>query len=277
MYELLIRIETLCIEANPLTLLGVGAVATIVGLLLLLAGAYFSSAIIGMLGAVVGAFCGLLLSQWLDINALLTMAIGSAVLCIAAVLMRNIIIIVLAIIVFALAGGTTYSSFILAEPEQAKTMPGLSAFDGNFTVGNVLRFSDMDPAMRLSYLNQIAEKNDGFFEKLKALLRDTIGTMSPHKWKLLLTVLGGAIVGFILIWLLKALVVAISCSGVGALLVLVGAESLLMALGFEMCNALRGNRLPLTIVYFSMVGVGTIFQLLLARSHKLKKVKAEKK
>ena len=34
MYELLIRIETVCVEAQLLTLLGVGAVATVAGLLL---------------------------------------------------------------------------------------------------------------------------------------------------------------------------------------------------------------------------------------------------
>lgn len=113
MYELLIRIETLYLEAQPLMLLGMGAGAIIVGLLLWLAGAYFSSAIIGVLGAVVGSFCGLLISQWLDLNPLLSMTIGAVVFCIAAVLFKKIIIIVIAVIVFALAGGTAYSSIVL--------------------------------------------------------------------------------------------------------------------------------------------------------------------
>jgi len=72
MYELLIRVETLCVEAQPLTLLGIGAVATVVGLLFWLAGTYFSSVIIGVLGVVVGSFCGLLASQRLDVNSLLS-------------------------------------------------------------------------------------------------------------------------------------------------------------------------------------------------------------
>ena len=56
MYELLIRIETLCIGAQPLTLLGIGAITTVVGLLLWLAGTYLSSIVIGILGSVVGSF-----------------------------------------------------------------------------------------------------------------------------------------------------------------------------------------------------------------------------
>ena len=105
MYELLIRIETLFLEANLPVLLGIGAGTLIVGLLLWLGGTYYASMIVGMLGAVVGSVCGLLVSQWLDSNSLLSMIGGAAILCIAAVLFRNIIIIVPAVLVFALAGG----------------------------------------------------------------------------------------------------------------------------------------------------------------------------
>ena len=98
MYELLIRIETVCAGAPLLTLLGVGAVSIVVGLLLWLAGTYFSSVIVGVLGAAVGSFCGLLISQWFDVNSLLCMGIGAGVFCIAAVLLKNIIIIVLAML-----------------------------------------------------------------------------------------------------------------------------------------------------------------------------------
>ncbi len=54
MYELLIRIETICAGAPLLTLLTVGVIATAAGLLLWLAGTYFSSVIVGVLGAAVG-------------------------------------------------------------------------------------------------------------------------------------------------------------------------------------------------------------------------------
>lgn len=276
MYELLIRIETLFMDTGLVTLLGVGAAATVVGVLLWLAGTHFSSAIIGLLGAVVGAFCGLFFSQWLNFDAMLSMVIGAVVLCIAAFLFRNIIIIVLAIIVFALASGTAFSSWMLGEPGGAGDIPAVSGFDGTAKIGGIRGFSSMDPAMRLSYLNQIAEEQQGFSERLKAVLRDTMAAMSPHKWKLISAVLAGAIVGFLLIRVLKPLVIAISCSGVGALLVLVGVEGFAMAVGSQVCNAFRDHRFALTITYFAMVAVGAAVQLYRARARKLKAVKARK-
>ena len=271
MYELLIRIETVYVEAQLLTLLGVGAVATVAGLLLWLAGTYFSSVIIGILGAAVGSFCGLLVSQWIDVSSLLSMGIGAAVFCVAAVLLKNIIIILLAIIVFALVGGTGYSSTILGSPAQQQEQEAEPELAG------VSSFSQMDSTTRLSYVNQISEKQDGFFEKLKAMLKDTLGTMSPYKWKLLLATLVGGLGGLLLVWLIKRFVIALCCSVVGALLVIVGLDSLLMAAGFQMCNAFGGHRLALTVTYFSMLGIGAVAQLIIARSQKPKEAKAGKK
>lgn len=271
MYELLIRIETICVEAQLLTLLGVGAVATIAGLLLWLAGTYFSSVIIGILGAAVGSFCGLLVSQWFDVSSLLSMGIGAAVFCVTAVLLRNIIIIVLAIIIFALAAGTGYSSTILGSPAQQQEQ------EAELEPVAVSSFSQMDSATRLSYVNEISEQQDGFFEKLKTMLKDTLGTMNPYKWKLLLSTLIGGLGGLLLVWLIKRFVIALCCSVVGALLVLVGLESLLMAAGFQMCNAFGEHRLALTVTYFSMVGIGVVVQLLIARSQKPKEAEAKKK
>ena len=260
MYELLIRIETICMEATLPTLLGVGAVATVAGLLLWLAGTYFSSVIIGILGAAVGSFCGLLISQWFDVSSLLSMGIGAAVFCAAAVLLRNIIIIVLAIIIFALAAGTTYSSIILANPvQQQETEPEPVA---------VSSFSQMDAAMRLSYVEGVSMEQDGFFDKLKAMLKDTMNTMSPFKWKLLLSAVVGGLGGLLLVWFIKKFVIALCCSVVGALLVIVGVENLLMAAGFQMCSAFGGRRLALSVTYFSMVGIGAVVQLIVSRSKK---------
>jgi len=269
MYELLIRIETVCVGAPLLTLLGVGAISMVVGLLLWLAGTYFSSAIVGVLGAAVGSFCGLLISQWFDVNSLLSMGIGAGVFCIAAVLLKNIIIIVLAIIVFALVGGTVYSSVILGKPAQQQ--------DVELTSVPVSSFSHMDSTMRSSYVEQISEEEEGFFEKVKALLEDALGVMSPYKWKLLLSTLVGGLGGLLLVWLIKKFVLALCCSVVGAFLVLVGIESLLMAIGFQMCNAFQGHRLALTVTYASMAAIGTVVQLVLGMSKKPKEAEAEKK
>jgi hypothetical protein len=138
----------------------------------------------------------------------------------------------------------------------------------------VSSFSHMEPNMRLQYVNQISEKDDGFFEKLKALLSDALGIMSPHKWKLLLSILIGGIGGLVLIWLVKRLVLAICCSSVGALLVLVGIVNLLMTVNLQMCSVFKEQRFVLTVIYFSMVVIGTIVQLILTRSPKPKETTA---
>jgi hypothetical protein len=269
MYELLIRIETVCVEAPLPTLLGVGAVATVAGLLLWLAGTYFSSVIIGILGAAVGSFCGLLVSQWFDVSSLLSMGIGAAVFCAAAVLLRNVIIIVLAIIIFALAAGTAYSSIILGSPVQQQ--------ETELEPVAMSSFSQMDPTMRLSYVNEISTEQDNFFDKLKAMLKDAMSTMSPFKWKLLLSAIVGGLGGLLLVWFIKKIVIALCCSIVGALLVIVGVESLLMAAGFQMCNALGEHRLALSVIYFSMVGIGAVVQLIIARTKKPQEAENESK
>jgi hypothetical protein len=197
------------------------------------------------------------------------MGIGAAIFCAAAVLLRNVIIIVLAIIIFALVAGTAYSSIILGSPvQQQETEPEPVA---------VSSFSELDSTMRLSYVNEISEEQDGFFDKLKALLKDTMNTMSPFKWKLLLSTLVGGLGGLLLVWFIKKFVIALCCSIVGAMLVIVGIEHLLMAVGFQMCNAFGGHRLALSVTYFSMVGIGAVVQLIIARSKKPEEAEAEGK
>lgn len=70
MVEILIRIEGLCLESPSAVLLGCGLPVLIVGVLLWLGGSYFSAVLLGLLGAVGGAACGLYLSQSLNAHPL---------------------------------------------------------------------------------------------------------------------------------------------------------------------------------------------------------------
>jgi hypothetical protein len=262
MYELLIRIETLCLEAQPLHLVGVGAVMTAVGLLLWLGGTHLNSMIMSIFAGIVGSFWGLLASQRFDLNALLCMSIGIAVFSIAAFIFKRFIVIVLITIVLALAAGTAYSSVVLSTPTEQQ--------DSETSAAPVQSFSHMDPATRLAYFHEITGQEPSISGKLKAFLGDTLSTMSPHRWILLLFTLLGGIGGLLLIWLIKRPALAISYSVVGALLVLAGTESLLTAGGLQGCSILQEYRYGLTIIYFLMVGLGTIVQLFLTRSRKPK-------
>ena len=258
MFEILIRIETLCLNIQPLALLGCGLLVIILGLPLWLAGSYFSSIILGLLGAVVGSACGLLVSQWLDLSALVSMSVGAVVFTIAAVLFRNVLIILLATVVFALAGGTVYSSLILEE-----TAPQPST---ELKFALIQPFSQMDSSSRLTYANQVTVKAGSFLERLKLLVKDALQTVSPHKWKILLSAFVGGVVGLLLIWFIRKLILALCYSGVGTFLLLIGIEVVLLGISVNLCSLLQGRRSVLTIIFLSMLGFGTIFQLLVTRS-----------
>ena len=263
MFEILIRIESLCLESPPGALWGYGLLVLILGILLWLAGSYFSVVILGLLGAVVGSACGLLVSQWLSTPALLSMLIGAVILTLAAILFRNVLIILLATVVFGLAGVTAYSSLILKE-----TPPKT---DAAFNSSLIQPFSQMDTSSRLAYANQITEQGEGFFERLSLLVKDTLQTIEPYKWKVLLIALVAGIAGLFLIWFLRKLIMALCYSGVGTLLFLIGLEVTLLGMNVHLISWFQERQAGFTIIYFLLVGIGVIFQLLTMRSSKRKK------
>ncbi len=257
MYEILIRVETLFLESPPAVLLACGLGVLILGLLLWLAGSHFSAVILGLLGAVVGSACGLLVSQWLSVPPWVSMAGGAVVLTLAAVLFRNALMILLAILVFALAGSTAYSTLVLKETP-AKSFSLLSS-------SLIQPFSQMESSFRQAYITQMAENQDGFVERLRLLLQDAFQTMDPYKWKILLFALAGGVAGLLLIWILKKLVMALCYSGVGALMILIGLEILLLGVSVHLLSWFQNRQSSLSITYLVLVGVGTIYQLLTAK------------
>jgi len=80
MYELLLRTETLLSGLATPVLVAIGIGALVVGLVLWLGGTRYSAIIIGLLGAVVGSACGLLVGQQFNANPWLAMVVGAAVL-----------------------------------------------------------------------------------------------------------------------------------------------------------------------------------------------------
>lgn len=262
MFEILIRIESLCLESSPVALWGCGLLVLILGILLWLAGSYFNAVILGLLGAVVGSACGLLVSQWLSTPTLISMLIGAFGFTLAAILFRNVLIILLAILVFGLAGMTAYSSLILKEtPPKSST-----SFNSSF----IQPFSQMDTSSRLTYANQITEKGENFFDRLSLLIKDTLQTIEPYKWKVLLIALIAGAAGLLLIWFLRKLVMALCYSGVGTLLVLIGLEVILLGLNVHLISWFQERRATFTITYLLLVGIGVIFQFMTMKFKKKK-------
>ena len=115
MHDFLLRIEEACLQMNPTLLWVPGLVAAALGLFLWLGGTTFSFFVVGFLGALIGEGIGLVISQWFDTPLLASAGIGAVVLAVLAVLLENLVIMLLATVIFAAVCGTTYMSFSLDE------------------------------------------------------------------------------------------------------------------------------------------------------------------
>jgi len=283
MNELLLRIETLCLEVAPPWLIGVGAGMAIVGLFLWLGGTRYSTVVIGLLGAAVGAVLGLAVGQQLDVHLFLCMAVGAAVLGLVSVLLRNVLIIVLATAIFALAGAAAYAGVVLdgQSSEEATTGEQQQAAGDQRTVRSeqsllFQSFSSMDPNSRRIYLNEISGSEERFQERLKAILVDTWKALGPTKWYLMGAILVGGIGGFLLIWFIKQIVVPLCYSIVGTTSLILGAQLLLLGAGFRVASALPIQRWIVPAAFGGMTVIGWVSQLLAARKPHAKAHKRER-
>ena len=271
MNELLLRIETLCLEVNPPLLIGVGAGMVIVGLFLWLGGTRYSTIVIGLLGAAVGAVVGLAVAQQLGVHLFLSMAVGAAVLGLVSILLRNVLIIVLATVIFALAVAGGYAGVVLdGQPPQEGTIPEGRQMLGDERYALFQPFRQMDPNSRQVYLDQISGSEEGFQERSKAVLVDTWNALGSSKWYLLGAILVGGIGGFLLIWFIKQVVVPLCYSFVGTASVILGAQLLLLGVDFRVASSLPAQRWIVPATVGSMSVVGWVWQLLAARKPRAK-------
>jgi hypothetical protein len=265
MNELLVRIETLCLEVSAPVLVGVGAGMAIVGFFLWLGGTRYSTIVIGLLGAAVGAVAGLAISTQVNIHPLLGIGVGAVGLGLVSILLRNFIIIVLATAVFALSVAGGYVSVVLDSRPAEETASSDQQAVGMEQSLLFQSFSHMDPNARQAYLGQLAGPEDDFEGKSKAVLSDTWDALGPHKWYVLGAILIGGIGGFLLIWFVKVVVVPLCYSIVGTASVLLGAQLLLLGVGVRVASALPAQRWLVPATAGSMTLIGWVWQLLAVR------------
>jgi hypothetical protein len=259
MYELLLRTETLLTGLPTPVLVALAIGAIMVGLVLWLGGTRYSAIIIGLLGAVVGSACGLLVGQQFSVNPWLAMIVGAAVLGGLSILLKNVLIVVLAVLVFSAVSGTGYLAVVLdrAVP-QAKS-------EGRTAPGQTVRhFSGMDLAERQKYMNDISHEAETFADRLQALLTNTWEAMGPHGWALALAILAGAVVGILLVWFLAKIVIALAYSIVGTATIFLGAQAALLVAGVPVVSDLASRRGALPVAFLVMTVVGWVWQLLYA-------------
>jgi hypothetical protein len=256
MYELLLRTETLFWGLSSLALLIIGIVALVAGLVLWLGGSRHSTVIIGLLGAVVGSALGLLVSQWLTLNPWLSMIVGAAVLAGISVLLRNILVLVLAVLVLSALGGAGYLAVVL-DRAVPQARPEAQAGQGP----TVQYFSGMDQTGRMNYMEDLSGQDQTFAERLKALLANTWEAIRPHAWMVALAALAGAVIGLLLVWFVAKIVIALAYSIVGTAAIFLGVQAALLAAGYAVVSALADHRRILPITFLIMIALGWLWQL----------------
>jgi hypothetical protein len=270
MYELLLRTETLLLGLQTPALLAIGAGAIVVGLVLWLGGTRYSTAITGVLGAVVGSACGLLVSQGLPLNLWLSMFIGAAVLAGLAILLKNILILVLAVLVFSAVSGTGYLAVVLDRAVPQSRSEAQAEAKQAFQY-----FSGMDLDARQRYMSEISQEAQTFAERLKALLANTWEAMGPHGWMVLFAGVAGAVVGILLVWFIAKIIIALAYSLVGTATLFLGAQAALLAAGIPAVSDLEPRRWLLPITFVVLTLIGWVWQLFHSRSKARKEVKKE--
>jgi hypothetical protein len=263
MYELLLRTETLLAGLATPVLAAVGVGAILVGFVLWLGGTRYGAVIIGLLGAVVGSATGLLVGQQFDVNPWLAMIVGGAVLGGLSLLLRNVLILVLAVVVFSAVSGAGYLAVVLD-----RAIPQTQAVAQNEPRQTIRYFSGMGLAERRTYMNDINPEAQTFGDRLKALLSNTWEAAGPHGWALALAVLAGAVVGILLVWFLAKIVIALAYSLVGTATIFLGAQAALLAAGVPAVSDLASRRGALPVTFLVMTVVGWLWQLFFARPKK---------
>ena len=279
MQEILVRIEGLCLELPPTTLLITGIITILVGLFLWLGGNYYSGFIVGFLGAALGALGGLIVSRLIGAAYAWGALIGAAVLGMLAVYLKNIVIIVLAVFIFAVSSGTGYLSYawdkatVIGENAQDRLKVITSPYESSITpdksrVATEPGISDDFGDRKINI--DATEKAGSFLGRLKTIISDAWAETSSNRWPLVFWALAGGIAGLLLVWFIKKIVMALCCSIVGSTVTIAGIQTLLMVKGIAMMQALQDRPKVLPIIFMGMILLGWMTQVFLV-THKAKR------
>lgn len=258
MYELLMRTETLLLGLQPPVMLGVGAVALVIGLVFWLGGSRHSTGIVGLLGAVIGAGAGLLVGQQFSLHPWLSMLVGAVVVAALAILLKKAMILALAVLILSAVSGAGYVSVVLDH----MAPPPASASDVAVPQTSVYQsFLQMKPEARLNYVDQISQKSQTFADRFKAVLSDTWAAIQPHKWMALIAIVAGAMVAVVLVWFIAKIVIALAYSIVGVAAIFLGLQAALLAVNIRATSDLYPRPWLLPSIFLAMVAIGWFWQL----------------
>lgn len=268
MNPLLARIQNASLQMEWWPLAIAGALAVVLGLFLWLGGARHASFVVGVLGAVLGAAVGLFASSWFNIRLPVAILGGAILFTVGAVIFQNMILLLLAAVIFALVVGTTYlgSTFVPGESEELSAEQRAYGYLDEWSQGT----SPQD----------LQDGSDGSArDRFEVILQDVRAKASQNKGWLVMWLVIGAVGGLILGMLLKKVLTAVCCSIVGTAGVLGGMMSLFFAKKVAVFSALQDRPRQLAVLAVGMVVFGCLIQVMLAAAHRSrqKRLVVEKK
>jgi hypothetical protein len=167
------------------------------------------------------------------------------------------------VLVFSAVGGTGYVAVRL-DRAGPPVQPQVGTPEQTQPPSSSQYFTGMEPADRLTYLNDISQQAQTFTQRLKALLANTWEALGPRGWLVVLPLLVGALVGILLVWLVAKVVIALAYSIVGAALILLGAQATLLAAGVPIVSDLASRRWLPAVTFAAMTLAGWVWQLFFA-------------
>lgn len=277
MKELLLRIEEASQAAGIGPLVIVGLIATGVGLFLWLGGARYSWVVAGLLGIFVGLGIGTQIVSVFDLRPMVGMTLGVVLTAILAIILRRAIIFILAVIIFAILSGTGYLGSALDDPQLKERLSGIRqrVSAGKAQILDEAR-QEVQRRAEEKLLDQIINDEEmksetqptakiGFQEKFNEIWQDLQPFLTSHRGRFILWCLGGAVVGLILIKLLKRAIMALCCSIVGTAATIFGVLVLMMAKRADVTSYLEMHSKMVMITFLGMILFGWVVQLLISR------------
>lgn len=243
----------LCQESPSAVLLNSGPLMLIVGFLLWLAGLYFRTAIVGLMGAAAGLFCGLAVSQWLNLSAWICSAAGAALVCLVLVLFNKAVLMLLATLVFAPFGTIIYCG-LAPQQSSAALLESMGS--------SVHLPLNHDTSAQIASVSQFIKNDSSFSTRLHLLFEENVQHISLQQLDILLTALLAGMIGVLLCWHLRKPVMALCCSGIGTFLIVIGLEIALLGMNIHFSEWFQEHPENLSIIYLSLVLFGVIVQFL---------------
>ncbi|MBN2378154.1 MAG: hypothetical protein JXD22_17280 [Sedimentisphaerales bacterium] len=291
MEDLLLKIQSACLQLDGGPLVAFGLVAIGLGLAMWLGGVRYAFAVVGLLGALMGATLGLLASEWFELPRAAAVGGGALLLAILAVLLQRSVIMLLGAVILALVGGVTYFSYNVNEQswDEALNKARLRTqhLSGSAESGDVAGdvelsgvgggvASGIEPGAVVeayresSYLVQPDDSHAGGMSKLKNILSDLWLIIRSNRNMIFVWGLLGAGVGILFGYFITKIMMALCCSIVGATGIIGGMFSLLLAKDVEVLTVLQARPRVMPVLMAGMVIFGCLVQLALAGGAKSK-------